>query len=170
MTTVILEPSCVTLDQLRSLWRAPATVALHADARTRIDASSAAIVRVLSQGRAVYGVNTGFGSLARTRIDSSQLAELQRALVLSHAAGTGPLLDDAVVRLIVVLKIAALARGYSGVRYEVIEALEKLLATSVMPCIPAQGSVGASGDLAPLAHLAALLIGEGFARVDGRVV
>jgi len=170
MTTVILEPSCVTLDQLRSLWRAPATVALHADARTRIDASSAAIVRVLSQGRAVYGVNTGFGSLARTRIDASRLAELQRALVLSHAAGTGALLDDAVVRLTIAQKIAALARGYSGVRYEIIDALVKLLNANVLPCIPSQGSVGASGDLAPLAHLAALLIGEGSARVDGEVV
>src|SRR6266550_7585899 len=170
MIAVTLEPGHVTLEQLRRLWGVPATVEVAIDARMRVDAAANAVGRVLTQDRVVYGVNTGFGSLARTRIDSSRLAELQRALVLSHAAGTGPLLDDAVVRLIIALKIAALARGYSGVRYEVVEALEKLLAAGMMPCIPAQGSVGASGDLAPLAHLAALLIGEGTARVDGRVM
>src|SRR5438874_1301819 len=170
MIAVTLEPGHVTLEQLRLLWSAPALIDVAPGARTRVDAAADAVVRVLTQDRVVYGVNTGFGSLARTRIDPSRLADLQRALVLSHAAGTGPLLDDAVVRVIVALKIGALARGYSGVRYGIIEALEKLIAAGVMPCIPAQGSVGASGDLAPLAHLAALLIGEGAARVDGRVM
>jgi histidine ammonia-lyase len=170
MTAVTLEPGHVTLEQLRVLWRTPATVQVASDARMRVDAAAHAVGRVLTQDRVVYGVNTGFGSLARTRIDASRLAELQRALVLSHAAGTGPLLDDAVVRLVIALKIVALARGYSGVRYDVIEALQRLLAAGVMPCIPAQGSVGASGDLAPLAHLAAVLIGEGSARFDGRVM
>src|SRR5207247_5428201 len=101
---------------------------------------------------------------------SSDLAELQRALVLSHSAGTGPPLDDAVVRLTLLLKIASLARGYSGVRYEVVDALLKLLNTGVVPVVPSQGSVGASGDLAPLAHLAGVLIGEGEARIDGRTM
>ncbi|HEY3179838.1 MAG TPA: histidine ammonia-lyase [Casimicrobiaceae bacterium] len=170
MIAISLEPGRLTLEQLRLLWSAPAAVEVAPDARTSVDTAARAVGRVLSQDRIVYGVNTGFGSLARTRIDASRLAELQRALVMSHAAGTGPLLDDAIVRLVIALKIAALARGYSGVRYDVVDALEKLLATGVMPCIPAQGSVGASGDLAPLAHLAALLIGEGTARIDGRVL
>ena len=120
---------------------------------------------MIASGKTVYGVNTGFGLLARTRIDDARLAELQRALVLSHSAGTGPMLDDAVVRLVVALKAASLARGHSGVRWAVIEALVALVNAGVVPCIPAQGSVGASGDLAPLAHLSAVLIGEGEARV-----
>ena len=167
---VLLEPSCLTLRDLRALWLAPTAVALSDAARPRIDAAARAIGRVLAEGRVVYGVNTGFGSLARTRIEGSKLADLQRALVLSHAAGTGALLDDAIVRLVMALKIAALARGYSGVRFGVIDAIVKLLNANVMPCIPAQGSVGASGVLAPLAHLAALLIGAGSARFDGRIV
>jgi histidine ammonia-lyase len=170
MIAVTLEPGHVTLEQLRLVWSMPAKVEVASDARMRVDATADAVGRVLTQDRVVYGVNTGFGSLARTRIDASRLAELQRALVLSHAAGTGPLLDDAVVRLVIALKIAALARGYSGVRYDVVEALEKMLVAGVTPCIPGQGSVGASGDLAPLAHLAALLIGEGTARLGGRVL
>jgi histidine ammonia-lyase len=170
MIAITLEPGHITLEQLRVVWSVPAKLEVASGARTRVDAAADAVGRVLTQDRVVYGVNTGFGSLARTRIDASRLAELQRALVLSHAAGTGPLLDDAVARLVIVLKIAALARGYSGVRYDVIEALEKILAAGVTPCIPGQGSVGASGDLAPLAHLAALLIGEGTARVSGRVL
>src|SRR6266542_2800752 len=149
MIAVTLEPGHLTLAQLRRIWSAPASVRVASDARMRVDAAAQAVGRVLTQDRVVYGVNTGFGLLARTRIDASRLAELQRALVLSHAAGTGALLDDAIVRLVIALKIASLARGYSGVRYDVLEALEKLLAAGVMPCIPAQGSVGASGDLAP---------------------
>ena len=170
MNVVTLDPGRVALGDLRAIWTSPATVAVTTGARLRIDAAARAITRVLADDRVVYGVNTGFGSLARTRIDASRLAELQRSLVLSHAAGTGPLLDDAVVRLILAQKIAALARGYSGVRFEVIDGLVKLLNADVLPCIPSQGSVGASGDLAPLAHLAALLIGTGSARVKGRVV
>ena len=170
MNAILLEPGRLTLTELRSLWQAPAAVEVAADARSRVDAAARAIGRVLAEDRVVYGVNTGFGSLARTRIEESRLAELQRALVLSHAAGTGPLLDDAVVRLVLAQKIAALSRGHSGIRFEVIDALVRLLNAAVMPCIPAQGSVGASGDLAPLAHLSALLIGEGSARIDGRVV
>jgi len=116
----------------------------------------------------VYGVNTGFGSLAQTRIARGELAQLQRNLVLSHAAGTGPALPDEVVRLVLVLKIASLAQGYSGVRLSTLAALQRLLASETYPCIPGKGSVGASGDLAPLAHLAAALIGVGEARRGGR--
>ncbi|MEP7182920.1 MAG: histidine ammonia-lyase, partial [Betaproteobacteria bacterium] len=110
------------------------------------------------------------GLLARTRIDDARLAELQRALVLSHSAGTGAPLDDAVVRMVVALKAASLARGHSGVRWSVIEALVAMNNAGVIPCIPGQGSVGASGDLAPLAHLSAVLIGEGEATYDGRLM
>src|SRR5438874_2781306 len=170
MNAVMLEPGRLTLGTLRAVWQAPIPVGIEEAARPRVDAAARAIGGVLAEDRVVYGVNTGFGSLARTRIDASKLADLQRALVLSHAAGTGPLLDDAIVRLVIAQKIAALARGYSGVRYEVIEALVRLMNANVMPCIPAQGSVGASGDLAPLAHLAAVLIGEGSARLNGQTV
>ncbi|MEO8537392.1 MAG: histidine ammonia-lyase, partial [Betaproteobacteria bacterium] len=110
------------------------------------------------------------GLLARTRIDDARLAELQRSLVLSHSAGTGPVLDDAVVRLVIALKAASLARGLSGVRWPIIQTLLDANNRGVVPCIPSQGSVGASGDLAPLAHLSAVLIGEGWARVGSRTL
>jgi histidine ammonia-lyase len=168
MNAITLAPGRVTLDTLRELWRAPHAIAVDPSAKPAVDAAAATIGRVLADQRVVYGVNTGFGLLARTRIDASRLAELQRALVLSHAAGTGPLLDDAVVRLVVALKIAALARGHSGVRWEMIDALAALMNAGVVPAIPAQGSVGASGDLAPLAHLSSVLIGEGTAQIGGR--
>ena len=115
-------------------------------------------------------VNTGFGALAQTTIPDGRLAELQRRLVLSHSVGVGALLPDHCVRLVIALKIVGLARGFSGVRPVVIEALLGLLRAGVMPCIPAKGSVGASGDLAPLAHLAACLIGEGSAGYKGDIL
>jgi histidine ammonia-lyase len=167
VTALHLSPGRLTLDLLRSAWTHPVAVSLDRDARARIDAAADTVAAVIAEGRIVYGVNTGFGLLARTHIDAARLAELQRALVLSHSAGTGPPLDDAVVRLTLLLKIASLSRGYSGVRYEVIDALLKLLNSGVVPVVPSQGSVGASGDLAPLAHLAGVLIGEGEARVEG---
>ena len=170
MTPMTLRPGRIALGELRQLWAGHAPIAVDVAARPAVDAAAAAIVRVVAERSVVYGVNTGFGLLARTRIDDARLAELQRALVLSHAAGTGALLDDAVVRLVVVLKIASLARGHSGVRWDLIEALARLHNAEVVPCIPAQGSVGASGDLAPLAHLAAVLIGEGAARVGERTL
>jgi len=170
MPTLELVPGQLRLADLRRLWSAPMTLAVDAAARGAVDAAAQTVDRVVASGRTVYGVNTGFGLLARTRIDDARLAELQRSLVLSHSAGTGALLDDAVVRLVVALKAASLARGYSGIRWSVIEALVALANAGVVPCIPAQGSVGASGDLAPLAHLAAVLIGEGEARIDDRIV
>jgi len=166
----LLRPGALTLPELRALWAAPATFVVEAGSRAAVDAASYAVSDIVSTHRTVYGVNTGFGLLARTRIDDDRLAELQRALVLSHSAGTGALLDDAVVRLVLGLKIASLARGHSGVRASVIDGLIELHNRGVVPCIPAQGSVGASGDLAPLAHLAAVLIGEGRARVGTTVV
>jgi histidine ammonia-lyase len=125
--------------------------------------------RIVEEGRTAYGVNTGFGSLAKTRIPAEAVTELQRRLVLSHAAGTGPLLEDRLVRGIMIAKINGLARGASGVRRSTVEALAALVNAEVYPCIPAKGSVGASGDLAPLAHMSAALMGEGEVRIEGRV-
>ena len=163
-------PGATTLAQLRMLWATSHALSVDGNACVGVDAAAATVAEIVATHRTVYGVNTGFGLLARTRIDDARLAELQRALVLSHSAGTGPLLDDATVRLVIALKIASLARGHSGVRWRVIETLAQLHNQGIVPCIPAQGSVGASGDLAPLAHLSAVLIGEGVARVGAQTM
>ena len=165
-----LKPGALTLADLRRLDEAVGPVTLDAAAWPAVEASAATVQAVLREGRVAYGVNTGFGSLAKTRISNEQVAELQRRLVLSHMAGTGPLLDDRVVRLILILKAGSLARGFSGVRRKVIEALVRLINAEAYPCVPAKGSVGASGDLAPLAHLTAALIGVGEMRVGGRIM
>jgi histidine ammonia-lyase len=170
METLTLVPGKLTLDDLRALWSRPAAMAIDTAARPAVDAAAQTVAAVIASGRTVYGVNTGFGLLARTRIDDARLAELQRALVLSHSAGTGARLDDAVVRLVIALKVASLARGHSGIRWSVIEALVALVNAGIVPSIPAQGSVGASGDLAPLAHLSAVLIGEGEARLGEAIL
>jgi histidine ammonia-lyase len=170
MPTLTLRPGRLALAELRALWGEPHTLALDAAARPAIERSAETVAQVVGEHRTVYGVNTGFGLLARTRIDDARLTELQRALVLSHMAGTGPPLDDATVRLVIALKIASLARGHSGVRTVVIDTLIALANARLIPVIPGQGSVGASGDLAPLAHLAGILIGDGEARVGNRVV
>ncbi len=146
------------------------TFALANAAWPRIDAAAAAVARIVARGAPVYGINTGFGRLAQTRIDADHLAELQVNLVRSHSCGVGAPLPAPVVRLVLLTKVASLAQGYSGVRREVINALLALLNADVLPVVPSQGSVGASGDLAPLAHLSALLIGEGEAVVGGAVV
>jgi histidine ammonia-lyase len=159
----------LTLGDLRRL-AAGTTLTLDPACLPAIRKSAATVARILADGRTVYGINTGFGALATTTIPSTQLAELQRRLVLSHSVGVGALLPDTIVRLIIALKIVALARGYSGVRPVVIESLQALLRADILPCIPGKGSVGASGDLAPLAHMAAALIGEGNARVNGQIV
>jgi len=132
-----------------------------------VDAAATTVAEVIAAGRVVYGINTGFGQLAKTRIQPDELEELQRSIVLSHAAGVGSLMDESTVRLMLVLKINSLARGYSGIRLEVIQRLVTLLNAEVYPAIPRKGSVGASGDLAPLAHISALLLGEGEALYRG---
>ena len=170
MSTLILRPGALALADLRRLWTTPLALSLDAGARAAVDAAADTVRRIVAAGKTVYGVNTGFGLLARTRIDDARLAELQRALVLSHSAGTGALLDDSVVRLVLALKAASLARGNSGVRWGVIEALVALANSGVVPSIPSQGSVGASGDLAPLAHLSSVLIGEGEASLGGKTM
>ena len=143
-----------------AVWLDPAT-------RERVEASAARVQAVAAGSEAVYGINTGFGKLASVRIGAADTAALQRNLILSHCAGVGEPLAAPVVRLIAALKLASLGRGASGVRWCVIEQLQHLLSCGVTPIIPAQGSVGASGDLAPLAHLTAVMIGEGEAFYDG---
>jgi histidine ammonia-lyase len=160
-------PGQVPLASWRRILEGEDHIALGEDAWRAIARSRAALESALAGGRAIYGVNTGFGKLAQTRIAADELKHLQRNLVLSHAAGVGPLLPDNIVRLVIALKILSLARGFSGVRPVVVERLLALFNADILPEIPAQGSVGASGDLAPLAHLAAVLIGEGRARLDG---
>jgi len=155
------------LASLREAAQQPVRLALASDTRERIASAHAVVGRVLAEDAPVYGLNTGFGLLAQTRIAPERLRDLQRNLVLSHATGTGPLLPDAVVRLVLLLKIVSLARGHSGVRPALVEQLRVLLEREAYPCIPSQGSVGASGDLAPLAHLAAALLGVGHVRLQG---
>ena len=145
-----------------------AVFSLADEALPAIDASAHSVAELVARGDPVYGINTGFGKLAQTRIADEALAELQRNLVLSHCAGIGEPLPASVVRLTLLLKAASLAHGLSGVRREVIETLLNLLNRDVLPVIPAQGSVGASGDLAPLAHLAAVLLGIGELTLGGR--
>jgi histidine ammonia-lyase len=157
----------LTLGMLRRIARGGIRVALDTATRSAIAASRQAVQQAVDHGAPVYGINTGFGKLAKTHIAHDQLERLQTNLVHSHAVGTGPLLDDATVRLAVVLKAASLARGHSGVRPEVIDALIALYNAGVLPSIPSQGSVGASGDLAPLAHMTLALMGEGEVRIDG---
>ncbi|KAA0678720.1 histidine ammonia-lyase [Azospirillum brasilense] len=165
--TLTIDPGHLALPDLRRILRDPPVLALTPSCRAAIEASARTVAEAAGGERAVYGVNTGFGLLAKKRIPPDQVRELQRRLVLSHSAGTGPDLPPGVVRLILALKVNALARGHSGVRMVVIEALLALFNRGVLPVVPAKGSVGASGDLAPLAHLTGVLIGEGEADVDG---
>ena len=166
---IILTPGTVTLDQLRDLWSgAPAR---QSDtALTAIDGAAQAVDRIVASGQTVYGINTGFGLLAQTRIPAVQLADLQRNLILSHSCGLGDPLPRNTVRMMIILKLIGLGRGHSGVRRAVIEALQALLDADAMPLIPSQGSVGASGDLAPLAHMVAALMGEGRIDLAGEVM
>ncbi len=170
MTTFTILPGQMTLTDLRSIWATPKTVALVPTAYADVHASSQAVQKIVARDQAAYGINTGFGLLAKTRIPNDQLQQLQRNLILSHSVGTGELLSDAVVRLIMLMKIASLARGFSGIRAEVIDALIKMLNANITPAIPAKGSVGASGDLAPLSHMTLALLGEGDVRVNGEMV
>jgi len=163
-----LSPGALTLADLRALWAQPRPIALDPAYIGAIEAAAETVAAVMRDGKRVYGVNTGFGSLARNTIDADQLGELQRRLVLSHSAGVGAPLSERVVRLTLILKVNALARGYSGIRREVIEALLALVNGGAMPVIPAKGSVGASGDLAPLAHLSGVLLGEGEVDLAGK--
>ncbi len=165
-----LNPGAMTLADLRAVWMAPAPLALAQSAWPAIEVSAAAVRAIVAKGDAAYGINTGFGILAKARIPDAQLEQLQRNLILSHSVGTGELLSDAVVRLVVLMKIGSLARGFSGVRPVIVETLIALYNAGIMPAIPAKGSVGASGDLAPLAHMTLAMLGVGQVRVDGKLV
>jgi histidine ammonia-lyase len=158
------------LAALRSIAREGPPLELDPACLPAIKASHATVERIIASGKPAYGINTGFGRLSQTRIPADELEQLQANIVLSHAAGTGPLLDDATVRLIIALKVAALAAGYSGVRPQLVSLLLELYNRGIYPCIPSKGSVGASGDLAPLAHLSLALLGVGDVRVKGQSV
>src|SRR3954471_10654224 len=166
---VKLDPTAIDLATLRRLWQGEAAQLDDASMK-RVSNAAASVDRIVIGGETVYGVNTGFGLLANTRIPDERLAELQTNLILSHSAGLGDALPRHVTRLMIILKLLGLGRGYSGVRPLVIEALQALLDRDAMPVIPAQGSVGASGDLAPLAHMTAALMGHGSVDVAGEVM
>ncbi|MFC3087260.1 histidine ammonia-lyase [Tabrizicola soli] len=166
--TVTLTPGAATLAQLETLWREGHAARLDPAARGPVEAAAARIEAAAQGGAAVYGVNTGFGKLASVKIAPQDTATLQRNLILSHCCGVGEPLDAATTRLMMALKLLSLGRGASGVRWEIVALIEAMLDRGVVPVIPSQGSVGASGDLAPLAHMTAVMIGAGEAVVEGR--
>jgi histidine ammonia-lyase len=167
VTTITITGERLGLDVLRPVYRGPVRVELAPQAIENVRRANRVIVDALERGDVVYGVTTGFGKLADRRISHDDLAELQRRSVLSHMVGVGDPLPDETVRAILVIKLIGFARGHAGVRVEIAELLAALINADVLPVIPSQGSVGASGDLAPLAHLAGVLIGEGRVRIAG---
>ena len=164
-----VDGTAIPLSDLRKAWDAPLGVSLGDAAQAQMAASQAEVAALLASGKRVYGVNTGFGQLAQVRIGDDELERLQENLIRSHMLGVGERLPDACVRLTMLLKIVALAQGYSGVRPSLVERLCLLLEREIYPCVPGQGSVGASGDLAPLAHLAGALLGLGEVSVAGKL-
>ncbi|NVO56289.1 histidine ammonia-lyase [Rhodobacteraceae bacterium B1Z28] len=170
MTTLTLIPGSVSLHQLEQVFREECAVRLDPSCRPAIEAAHQRIADAAAGDAAVYGVNTGFGKLASVKIAPEDTATLQRNLILSHCCGVGPAIPRAHARLMMVLKLLSLGRGASGVRLELVDLLEGMLETGVTPVIPAQGSVGASGDLAPLSHMAAVMMGAGEAEFEGTVM
>jgi histidine ammonia-lyase len=171
MAILTLLPGHVSLSQLRRIHAGHTQLAMDPHARAGLQTSLTAVQRIVANDEVVYGINTGFGKLASTKIAPDHLAELQRNLVLSHSVGTGEPLAAPVVRLVLATKAVSLARGHSGVRPELVDALLALANAGLLPRIPAKGSVGASGDLAPLAHMACVLIGEGQASTpEGEII
>ena len=168
-TRVVLEPGKISLASWRAIYRG-ASVALDPACYPAIDKGAAVVDTIAAQREPIYGINTGFGKLANIRIGAADLSQLQRNLVLSHAAGVGEAMPRPVVRLMMALKIASLAHGTSGVRVETVGRLEAMLARDLIPCVPCQGSVGASGDLAPLAHMASAMLGVGDVALAGAVI
>ena len=165
-----LTPGQVTLADLETLFRGQSAVTLAPEVRGAIDASAARVAQAAAGDVPVYGINTGFGKLANRKIAPQDTAKLQENLILSHCCGVGSPLDAPLVRLMMVLKLLSLGRGASGVRWEICALLQDMLAKGVVPVVPHQGSVGASGDLAPLAHMAAVMIGAGEAVYQGEVM
>ncbi|MGB8259100.1 MAG: aromatic amino acid lyase, partial [Terracidiphilus sp.] len=167
MDILLLDGQALGLAEIEAVALGGRKVALAPAARERIGASRALIERILAAGQTVYGVNTGFGKLSDVRIPPDKLAQLQTNLVRSHAGGMGAVLSEGEARAMVLLRANVLAKGFSGCRAEVVGLLVSLLDAWVTPVIPEKGSVGASGDLAPLAHLALVVIGEGEAFYRG---
>src|SRR5246500_5830248 len=167
---IVLTGNDLTFDQLYSVALHRETVALSPAAVTRMQASRAVVDRLVAANETAYGINTGFGKLASVRISAEQVRQLQINLVRSHACGIGTPLSIPETRAMMLLRANALAKGLSGVRPLVVETLCAMLNAGVHPVIPSQGSVGASGDLAPLAHLAQVVIGEGQAEVKGKIL
>jgi histidine ammonia-lyase len=163
-----LTPGATHLADIERLWREGLPARLDPAARPRVEAAATLVAKAALGKAAVYGVNTGFGKLASVKIAAKDTETLQRNLILSHCAGVGEPLDVATTRLMMALKLLSLGRGASGVRWEVVAQIEAMLAKGVTPVIPSQGSVGASGDLAPLAHMTAVMIGEGEAWFGGQ--
>jgi len=170
MSTITLTPGKTSLDELRRVFRASLSARLDDASRPAVERAAAQVAAAAEGGEPVYGVNTGFGKLASVKIRPQDTATLQRNLILSHCAGVGEPMPAHVTRLMMTLKLLSLGRGASGVRWQVIEQIQDMLAKSVTPMVPAQGSVGASGDLAPLAHMAAVMMGEGEAELGGKVM
>jgi histidine ammonia-lyase len=158
------------LAELRRVYEGPVSVSIEPASLGAVRESHAVTMRLAASDTPVYGINTGFGLLAQTRIAPSQRTLLQRNIILSHSSGVGPLLDDAIVRLTLVLKLSSLLQGFSGVSEELVRFLERLINAGLLPCVPAQGSVGASGDLAPLAHLSLAVLGLSNIRRHGEVL
>jgi len=168
MESLVIRPGALTLAQLREVNRHAVKVSLDPSCFKQIELAADAVANIINDDKTVYGINTGFGLLANTKIPPQELEILQRSIVLSHAAGIGAFMSESTVRLLMVLKINSLARGFSGIRLQVIQALVGLVNSDVYPAIPQKGSVGASGDLAPLAHMSAVLLGEGEALYKGQ--
>ncbi len=166
--TIPLAGAPLSIDDVVAVARLGRRVILTEEARQAVVRGRRVIETILDRGDTVYGVNTGFGSLARVRVSPEQLLDLQRNLIHSHAAGVGDPLPEEVSRAMMLIAAASLARGYSGVRVELVSALIDLLNAGVHPIIPWQGSLGAGGDLAPLAHMALVLLGEGEASYQNR--
>lgn len=170
MIELTISEAGFALADLRAIHDGPVRLTLDAAARQRIAASAATVEAIVASGKTVYGINTGFGLLASERIGDEDLAQLQKNLILSHCSGVGEFMPDEWVRLMMSLKVMSLSAGVSGVRLEVIDTLLALLAHEIYPCVPAKGSVGASGDLAPLAHMSAVLMGVGEVRRGGHIM
>jgi histidine ammonia-lyase len=169
MSDIVLKPGAVPLSEWRAIYRG-AVPSLDPACLPLIAACAASVMRIIAQHKPVYGINTGFGKLASVKIEDADLTTLQRNIVLSHAAGTGAPSPTPVIRLMMALKLASLAQGASGVKPETIALLQTMLATGLTPVVPCQGSVGASGDLAPLAHMTAAMIGVGHIEVGGQIL
>ncbi len=165
-----LVPGQLSLQDLRRISKEQTHIILDEGAADKIQKANDTILKIVEEDRTVYGVNTGFGLLANTKIAKEDLEDLQRRIVLSHSAGMGDYVSNATVRLMIILKVNSLSLGYSGIRLKVIQALIDLVNSELYPCVPKKGSVGASGDLAPLAHMSAILLGYGYVNYKGKIL